>query len=180
MVVQSYIQIFSASWVTTILYNYGATLCDLHWNIHKQLILIWAGYYSWGRQWQTQIITKVRVFTKDRVSTSRQPSISILPFYALPCLAPPAPPIYQPVPHLLQEWIQDWIHKNISYCLQPKSSACLILFLLSFYCSSPHPPTQKKQLIFLSLTLQPECKIFWEWGRGRGYAFINNFWAPVV
>ena len=47
--------------------------------------LFWsAGYCSWGRQWQTQIITKVRVFTKDRVSTSRQPSISILPFYALP------------------------------------------------------------------------------------------------
>ena len=111
--------------------------------------LFWsAGYCSWGRQWQTQIITKVRVFTKDRVSTSRQPSISILPFYALPCLAPPAPPIYQPVPHLLQEWIQDWIHKNISYCLQPKSSACLILFLLSIYCSSPHPPTQKNNSFF--------------------------------
>ena len=111
--------------------------------------LFWsAGYCSWGRQWQTQIITKGRVFTKDRVSTSRQPSISILPFYALPCLAPPAPPIYQPVPHLLQEWIQDWIHKNISYCLQPKSSACLILFILSFYCSSPHPPTQKNNSFF--------------------------------
>ena len=31
-VVRSYIQIFSAWWVTTILYNYGATLCELHYN----------------------------------------------------------------------------------------------------------------------------------------------------
>ena len=31
-VVQSYIQIFSAWWVTTILYNYGAKLCKLHYN----------------------------------------------------------------------------------------------------------------------------------------------------
>ena len=31
-VIQSYIQIFSAWWVTTILYNYGAKLCKLHYN----------------------------------------------------------------------------------------------------------------------------------------------------
>ena len=30
-VVRSYIQIFSAWWVTTILYNYGATLCELRY-----------------------------------------------------------------------------------------------------------------------------------------------------
>ena len=30
-VVQSYIQIFSAWWVTTILYNYGASLCELRY-----------------------------------------------------------------------------------------------------------------------------------------------------
>ena len=91
--------------------------------------LFWsAGYCSWGRQWQTQIITKVRVFTKD--SLNQQATIYFNSSLLRPaqCLAPPAPPIYQPVPHLLQEWIQDWIHKNISYCLQPKSSACLILF----------------------------------------------------
>ena len=32
MVVQSYIQIFSAWWVTTILYYYGAVLSELHYN----------------------------------------------------------------------------------------------------------------------------------------------------
>ena len=31
-VVRSYIQIFSAWWVTTILYNYGATLCGFRYN----------------------------------------------------------------------------------------------------------------------------------------------------
>ena len=31
-VVRSYIQIFSAWWVTAILYNYGATLCELRYN----------------------------------------------------------------------------------------------------------------------------------------------------
>ena len=31
-VVLSYIQIFLAWWVTTILYNYGATLCELHYD----------------------------------------------------------------------------------------------------------------------------------------------------
>ena len=31
-VVRSYIQIFSAWWVITILYNYGATLCELRYN----------------------------------------------------------------------------------------------------------------------------------------------------
>ena len=31
MVVQLYIQIFSAWWVTTIFYNYGAKLCDLRY-----------------------------------------------------------------------------------------------------------------------------------------------------
>ena len=30
-VVWSYIQIFSTWWVTTILYNYGATLCELRY-----------------------------------------------------------------------------------------------------------------------------------------------------
>ena len=30
-VVRSYIQIFSTWWVTIILYNYGATLCELHY-----------------------------------------------------------------------------------------------------------------------------------------------------
>ena len=35
MVVWSYIQIFSARWVTTILYDYGATLCELHYYLQK-------------------------------------------------------------------------------------------------------------------------------------------------
>ena len=32
-VVRSYIQIFSARWVTTILHNCGATLCELRYNL---------------------------------------------------------------------------------------------------------------------------------------------------
>ena len=35
-VVRSYIQIFSAWWVATILYNYGATLCELRYYINAR------------------------------------------------------------------------------------------------------------------------------------------------
>ena len=40
-VARSYIQIFSAWWVTTILYSYGATLCELRYNAVGVLIGQW-------------------------------------------------------------------------------------------------------------------------------------------
>ena len=59
-VVPSYIQTFSASWVTTNLYNYGATLCELRYKsywaaINKIFIyarpcvnkMTWAFFFTW-------------------------------------------------------------------------------------------------------------------------------------
>ena len=40
MVVRLYIQIFLAWWVTTILYNYGATLCELCYNSLYPTLLV--------------------------------------------------------------------------------------------------------------------------------------------